>query len=89
MVNLSILITRKKDLLSHVMIGNTVKFNEGVNMVNIIPHGKDVSIIHLNPDWGYLAYIEKQENKEGEPVFKVVRVPLEGSYGHSKGKING
>ena len=58
-------------------------------MVNMIPHGKDVSVIHLNPDWGYLTYIEKQEIEGGEPVYRVVRVPLEGSYGHSKGKIEG
>ena len=70
-------------------MGNTVKLNEGVNMVNIIPHGKDVSVIHLNPDWGYLAYIEKQGNEAGEPVFKVIRVPLEGRYSHRKGKIQG
>lgn len=70
-------------------MGNMVKFNEDDNMVNIIPHGKDVSVIHLNPDWGYLTYIEKKENEEGEPVFKVVRVSLEGTYGHSKGKITG
>ena len=70
-------------------MGNTVKSNEDVIMVNMIPHGKDVSVIHLNPDWGYLAYIEKQGNEAGEPVFRVVRVPLEGSYGHSKGKIKG
>ena len=68
---------------------NMVKSYEDVNMVNIIPHGKDVSVIHLHPDWGYLTYIEKKENEEGEPVFEVVRVPLEGSYGHSKGKIKG
>jgi hypothetical protein len=70
-------------------MGNTVKFHEDVNMVNIIPHRKDVSVIHLNPDWGYLTYIEKQVNEDGEPVFRVVRVPLEGSYGHSKGEITG
>lgn len=53
-------------------------------MVKLIPRGKDVSVIHLNPDWGYLTYIERQKNGEGEPEFKVVRVPLEGSYGKSQ-----
>ena len=83
------MITQKKGLLSTVIMGKTVKFNEDVFMVNIIPHGKEVSVIHLNPDWGYLTYIEKQENEDEEPVFKVVRVPLEGRYGHSKGKTEG
>jgi len=67
-------------------MGIIVKVNEDIRMVNIIPHGKDVSVIHLNPDWGYLTYIERQKNEDGEPVFKVVRVPLEGKYGHSKDK---
>lgn len=47
-------------------------------MVSIIPHGKDVSVVHLNADYGYLTYIEKCLNRKGEPEYKVVKVPLEG-----------
>jgi hypothetical protein len=54
-------------------------------MVSIIPRGKEVSVIHLNADWGYLTYIEKCQNEGGESTYKVVRVPLEGSYGKGKG----
>ena len=59
---------------------------EGYYMVSTIPQGKDISVIHLNPDWGYLAYIKKEENEAGDPVYKVVRVPLEGNYGQQMGK---
>jgi len=70
-------------------MGTVVKITGDEDMVNMIPHGKDVSVIHLNSDWGYLTYIERQKNEEGETVFKVVRVPLEGGYGHSKAGIEG
>jgi hypothetical protein len=42
----------------------------------LIPFKKDVSVIHLNPDWGYLAYIEKSMDGHGNPTFQVVRVDL-------------
>jgi len=48
-------------------------------MNSLIPQGKDVSVIHFNPDWGYLAYIEKHVDKHGEPTWKVIRVSL-GEY---------
>ncbi len=46
-------------------------------MVSLIPRNKDVSVIHLNSDWGYLAYIEKQTDKQGEKRYRVIRVPLD------------
>jgi hypothetical protein len=55
-------------------------------MVSIIPPGKDVSVIHLNADWGYLTYIEKGKDECGEPTYKVVRVSLGGQYGNLKPK---
>ncbi len=54
-------------------------------MVSIIPPGKEVSVVHLNADWGYLTYIEKCKDECGEPTYKVVRVSLEGAYRHTKG----
>ena len=53
-------------------------------MVSLIPSGKDISVIHLNADWGYLTYIEKDKDECGEQTFKVVRVPLRSGYKHIK-----
>ncbi|UCE36329.1 MAG: hypothetical protein JSW00_12440 [Thermoplasmata archaeon] len=53
---------------------------EDEDMTSLIPHGKEVSVVHLNSDWGYLAYIEKCLDKHGETTYKVVRVPLEDGF---------
>jgi hypothetical protein len=50
---------------------------EDDQMTSLIPHGKEVSVVHFNPDWGYLAYIEKALNVHGEPTWRVVRVSLD------------
>ncbi len=50
---------------------------EDDQMTSLIPHGKEVSVVHFNPDWGYLAYIEKALNLNGEPTWRVVRVSLD------------
>jgi hypothetical protein len=55
-------------------------------MTSLIPHGKEVSVIHLNSDWGYLAYIEKVLDRGGEPRYRVVRVPLEDGFGEENAK---
>ena len=49
-------------------------------MTSLIPLKKEVSIVHLNSDWGYLAYIEKFLDRGGEPKYRVVRVPLEDGH---------
>jgi hypothetical protein len=49
-------------------------------MVNMFPHGKDISVMHLNADWGYIAYIECTVNSKGEPTYQVVRVSLGNGY---------
>ncbi len=48
-------------------------------MVSILPRGKDVSVVHLNADWGYLAYIEKCKGDDGQIQYKVKKVPLAGN----------
>jgi hypothetical protein len=55
-------------------------------MTSLIPLGKDVSVVHFNSDWGYLAYIEKFMDRGGEPKYRVVRVPLEDGFGEKKAK---
>lgn len=55
-------------------------------MTSLIPLGKEVSVVHLNSDWGYLAYIEKFQDRGGEPKYRVVRVPLEDGFGKEKAK---
>ena len=57
---------------------------EDESMVSMIPPGKEISVVHLNADWGYLTYIEKGKDDCGEPTFKVVRVPLRDGYQHIK-----
>lgn len=63
---------------------NPIQITEDEYMDSIIPFRKEVSFIHFNPDWGYLAYIEKSMDGQGEPTYKVIRVPLEGGYGKEK-----
>jgi hypothetical protein len=46
----------------------------------MIPHGKDISVMHLNADWGYIAYIECKVDSHGEPSYQVVRVSLGNGY---------
>jgi hypothetical protein len=53
-------------------------------MTSLIPLRKEVSVVHLNSDWGYLAYIEKFLDRGGEPRYRVVRVPLEDGFGEKK-----
>jgi hypothetical protein len=50
-------------------------------MTSLIPHQKEVSFIHFNPDYGYMAYIEKALDVQGEPIWRVVRVSLGGQKG--------
>ncbi len=45
-------------------------------METLIPQNKDISLMHLNADWGYIAYIEKKMDENGELIYEVVRVPL-------------
>jgi hypothetical protein len=45
-------------------------------MVSLVPQGKDISFMHLNADWGYIAYIERKMDEHGELLYEVVRVPL-------------
>ena len=49
-------------------------------METLLPHKKDISVLHLNADWGYIAYIEKKRDENGELVYEVVRVPLGDGY---------
>lgn len=49
------------------------------DMTSLIPPEKQVSVIHFNPDWGYLAYIEKAVDIHGKATWKVVRVSLAGN----------
>jgi len=51
---------------------------EDDDMTSLISQEKEVSFIHFNPDWGYLAYIEKALDVQGEPTWRVVRVSLGG-----------
>jgi hypothetical protein len=57
-------------------------------MTSLIPLRKEVSVVHLNSDWGYLAYIEKFLDRGGEPKYRVVRVPLEDGFGKAKEEKN-
>jgi hypothetical protein len=50
-------------------------------MTSLIPYEKEVSFIHFNPDYGYMAYIEKALDVQGEPIWRVVRVSLGGQKG--------
>lgn len=50
-------------------------------MTSLIPSEKEVSFIHFNPDYGYMAYIEKALDVQGEPIWRVVRVSLGGQKG--------
>jgi hypothetical protein len=45
-------------------------------MVSLLQERKDISVMHLNADWGYIAYIEKRKNAQGELIYEVIRVPL-------------
>ena len=42
----------------------------------MVPQNKDISFMHLNADWGYIAYIERKRDEDGELLYEVVRVPL-------------
>ncbi len=42
--------------------------------------------MHLNADWGYIAYIEKKMDSDGELVYEVVRVPLGDGYKRKRPK---
>jgi hypothetical protein len=53
-------------------------------MVSLIPQNKDISVMHLNADWGYIAYIEKKRDEQGELIYEVVRVPLGDGYKRKK-----
>ncbi|UCE73594.1 MAG: hypothetical protein JSV56_11290 [Methanomassiliicoccales archaeon] len=55
-------------------------------MTSLIPPGKDISVLHLNADWGYIAYIEKKKDVHGEPTYQVVRVPLGDGYRRKRPK---
>jgi hypothetical protein len=55
-------------------------------MVSILPRGKEFTVVHLNADWGYIAYIEKCNNEYGETQYKVRKVSLEGKYGEKGAK---
>ncbi len=55
-------------------------------MTSIIPQEKEVSFVHFNLDWGYMAYIEKGIDVHGEPTWRVVKVALEGNSGGRKSK---
>lgn len=55
-------------------------------MVSLLQPSKDISVMHLNADWGYIAYIEKRKNSQGEPVYEVVRVPLGEGYKRKRPK---
>jgi hypothetical protein len=49
-------------------------------METMLPQNKDISVFHLNTDWGYIAYIEKKMNDKGEFTYEVIRVPLGDNY---------
>jgi hypothetical protein len=49
-------------------------------METLIPQNKDISFMHLNADWGYIAYIERKMDENGELIYEVVRVPLGDAY---------
>jgi hypothetical protein len=55
-------------------------------MVSLLHPSKDISVMHLNADWGYIAYIEKHKNERGEPVYEVVRVSLGEGYKRKRPK---
>ena len=55
-------------------------------MVSVIPSRKEVSVIHLNADWGYIAYIEKDKDGQGDLTYKVIRVPLSDNCRGKKAK---
>ena len=55
-------------------------------MTSLIPVEKEVSFIHFNPDYGYMAYIEKALDLHGEPTWRVVRVSLGGGKKGTKPK---
>ncbi len=55
-------------------------------MTSLIPQGKEVSVVHFNSDWGYLAYIEKFLDIGGVAKYRVVRVSLEDGFGDKKSK---
>jgi hypothetical protein len=55
-------------------------------MVSLLHPSKDISVMHLNADWGYIAYIEKRTNAQGEPVYEVVRVSLGEGYKRKRPK---
>lgn len=55
-------------------------------METLIPPKKDISFMHLNADWGYIAYIEKKTDENGELVYEVVRVPLGEGYKRKRPK---
>ena len=42
--------------------------------------------MHLNADWGYIAYIEKRTNVHGELTYEVIRVPLGDGYKRKRPK---
>jgi hypothetical protein len=55
-------------------------------MESLLPQNKDISVMHLNADWGYIAYIEKKYDSNGELIYEVVRVPLGEGYKRKRQK---
>jgi hypothetical protein len=55
-------------------------------MDSLLQERRDISVMHLNADWGYIAYIEKRRNAQGELTYEVVRVPLGDGYKRKRPK---